>query len=296
MTVAPAAQPVRAHVTRAAARLAAAGVESAEHDAGALAAHVLGCRPGDLPLRMREDLAPARAAEYDALVARRAAREPLQHVIGTAPFRRIELQVGPGVFVPRPETECVVQRALDALRQDHVERPVVVDLCSGSGAIALSVAHEHPSAQVHAVELDPQALTWARRNGSLREAAGDAPVQWHLGGVEGCLPDLGGSVDLVVSNPPYVAEHEAAQLDPEVGEHDPHRALFAGPDGLDVVREVERAARRLLRPGGRVVVEHSDRQGRTAPEVLRAAGGWRDVQDHRDLTGRDRFATARWTG
>jgi release factor glutamine methyltransferase len=220
-------------------------------------------------------------------VARRAQRVPLQHLTGRAPFRYLDLEVGPGVFVPRPETESVVQWAVDAV--SGAAAPLLVDLCTGSGAIALSLAHEVAGARVHAVELDPVALEWAKRNDP------DGIVSWHLGPVEGSLPELDGSVDLVASNPPYVAEDEAHVPEPEVVDHDPHVALFAGEDGLAVVRQVEAAARRLLKPGGLVVVEHSDRQGETAPEVFQAAGGWAEVQDHQDLTGRPRYVTARWT-
>jgi release factor glutamine methyltransferase len=148
---------------------------------------------------------------------------------------------------------------------------------------------------VHAVEHDAGALEWAARNAKKRAAAGDAEITLHHGGVEGALPELDGTVDLVISNPPYVAENERHIPDPEVIDHDPEVALFAGPDGLDVIRLVEQAARRLLKPGGLVVVEHSDRQGRSAPQVFLDAGGWTEVEDHQDLTGRDRFVTARWT-
>ena len=282
---------------------------SPAHDARALALHVLGLHKPQELLRVEEF--PGEA--YTALVERRAAREPLQHIVGSVGFRWIELQVGSGVFVPRPETEVVVQAALDELHRtapsgtgvgvSPVPRvrtgsqpdsrpasrgPVVVDLCTGSGAIALSVAHEVPGAVVHAVEIDPGALEWARRNDP------KGTVTWHLGPVEGCLPELDGTVDVVISNPPYVAEDERHLPAPEVVDHDPHVALFAGEDGLDVVRQVEQAARRLLRPGGLVVVEHSDRQGASAPAVFEQAGGWVDVADHRDLTDRDRFVTARW--
>ena len=217
---------------------------------------------------------------------------PLQHLVGTAGFRYLDLEVGPGVFVPRPETECVVQWAVDAVK--GLEAPVLVDLCTGSGTIALSLAHEVRGATVHAVERDPGALEWARRNARTRVEAGDPEVHLHLGPVEGCLPELDGTVDLVASNPPYVAEHERDLPDPEVVDHDPEIALFAGDDGLAVIRDVERAARRLLKPGGRVVVEHSDRQGESAPAVFREAGGWAEVADHEDLTGRPRYVTARW--
>ena len=287
--------PLRTAVRAATSRLAEAGVDSPEHDARALAAHVLGLgRPSDL--LMVDDLQPEQATAYDELVARRASRVPLQHLTGSVGFRHITLEVGPGVFVPRPETESVVQWAVDAVRAEGWTSPLCVDLCTGSGTIAFALANELPGATVHAVERDPDALAWTRRNAALRVAAGDPEVQLHLGSAEDALPGFDGTLDLVVSNPPYVATTEAHIPDPEVVDHDPGIALWAGEDGLDVVRLVEQAARRLLRPGGLVVVEHSDRQGRTAPEVFAQAGGWTEVQDHRDLAGRDRFVTARWTG
>jgi release factor glutamine methyltransferase len=274
---------VQVAVREATETLRAAGVASPEHDARALALHVLGLsKPSELILASEID-----RAQYDALVVRRATREPLQHLTGSVGFRWVELEVGPGVFVPRPETESVVQWAVD-----HAEPgSLLVDLCAGSGAIAFSLANEVPGATVHAVERDPAALEWARRNGANRVEAGDPEVHLHLGSLEGTLPELDGTVDLVASNPPYVALHERDQMDAEVADHDPEIALFAGEDGLDVIRLVEQAARRLLRPGGLVVVEHSDRQGTSAPAVF--AEGWTEVQDHRDLTGRDRFVTAR---
>ncbi|MCW2670049.1 MAG: protein-(glutamine-N5) methyltransferase, release factor-specific [Frankiales bacterium] len=267
--------------------LRAAGVSSPEHDAKALAVHVLGLRkPSELALHdtIDDDV-------YGGLVARRASRVPLQHLTGSVGFRWIELEVGPGVFVPRPETESVVQWAIDNVTRVN---PLVVDLCAGSGTIAFALANEVPGATVHAVERDPVALEWTKRNAARLAAAGDPPVQLHLGSVVDCLPELDGTVDLVASNPPYVAEDERQLPEPEVIDHDPEIALFAGADGLDIIRLVEQAARRLLKPGGVVVVEHSDRQGRSAPAVFEQAGGWTEVEDHQDLTGRDRFVTARW--
>lgn len=263
--------------------LAAAGVQSPEHDAKALALHVLGLKkPSDLMLHdtINQQL-------YDDLVSRRAARVPLQHLTGTAPFRYIELEVGPGVFVPRPETEAVVGWAIEHLQGNAM----VVDLCAGSGTCALAIANEVPTATVHAVEQDPGALEWARRNAKNRAAAGDPEIQLHEGSVEHALPELDGTVDLVISNPPYVAEDERHLPDPEVVDHDPEIALFAGEDGLDVIRLVEQTAKRLLKPGGLVVVEHSDRQGVSAPAVF--SQGWAEVEDHKDLAGRDRYVTAR---
>lgn len=277
-------------LARASERLRAAGVASPEHDARALALHVLGLeRPSDL---LRADRGDLDLDRFEELVSRREARVPLQHLTGSTGFRYLDLEVGPGVFVPRPETESVVQWAIDALR--GLPAPLLVDLCTGSGTIALSLAHEVPGATVHAVERDPVALSWAQRNADRRRGAGDPEVQLHLGSVEGCLPELDGTVDLVASNPPYVAEHERHLPEPEVVDHDPDIALFAGEDGLDVVRLVEQAARRLLKPGGLLVVEHSDRQGESAPRLLHEAGGWVEVADHQDLAGRDRFVTARW--
>ena len=279
-------------VRQAATRLGQAGVASAEHDARALAAHALGLeRPGDLVLV--DDLDEGARAAFDDLVAQRASRVPLQHLLGRVGFRHIELAVGPGVFVPRPETESVVQWAVDAVRGQPA--PLLVDLCTGSGTIAFALANEVPGATVHAVERDPDALAWTRRNAAELVRRGDPEVHLHLGSAEDALPELDGTVDLVASNPPYVATGEAHIPDPEVLDHDPGIALWAGEDGLDVVRLVEQAARRLLRPGGLFVVEHSDRQGRTAPALLEQAGGWSEVADHRDLAGRDRFVTARWS-
>lgn len=286
---------LRTAIAAATQQLAAAGVDSPEHDARALAVHVLGLdRPSDL--LMVDELASEQRTAYDELVARRADRVPLQHLTGSVGFRYISLEVGPGVFVPRPETESVVQWAVDAARSEGWTAPLCVDLCTGSGTIAFALANELPDATVHAVERDPDALAWTRRNAANRVAAGDPEVQLHLGSAEDALPDHDGRLDLVISNPPYVATTEAHIPDPEVVDHDPGIALWAGEDGLDVIRLVERAARRLLRPGGLVVVEHSDRQGRSAPELFEQAGGWAEVADHQDYAGRDRYVTARWTG
>jgi release factor glutamine methyltransferase len=287
---APAPQPLRAALAEATATLAAAGVDSARHDAEALAAHLLGVPRSRLVLV--DTLDGVDVAAFGRLVQRRAGREPLQHLLGSTAFRRLELEVGPGVFVPRPETESVVGWALDAMAARGWDAPLVVDLCTGSGTIALSVAQECPGATVYAVERSAEAVVWTRCNAATRAAAGDTPVTVVHGDAADALPELDGRVDVVLSNPPYVAEHEAAQVDPEVLDHDPHEALFAGSDGLDVVRIVAVRAADLLHPGGLLVVEHSDRQGETAPALLRSLGGWSEVADHRDLVGRDRFVTA----
>ncbi|WP_091929132.1 peptide chain release factor N(5)-glutamine methyltransferase [Blastococcus sp. DSM 46786] len=274
------------------ARLAEAGVESPRVDAELLLGHVLGVpRTRLLTLDAVDDAA---AARFEELVAQRADRVPLQHLTGRAPFRHLELAVGPGVFVPRPETELLVSWALERL--SGVAAPVVVDLGAGSGAIALSLAHERPGARVTAVERDPGAIAWTRHNAGARSAAGDTPVDVLAGDMTdpGLLRDLDGSVDLVVSNPPYVPD--GARVPREVADHDPPLALWGGPDGLDVVRGLLATAARLLRPGGWLGVEHADQQGGSLPAVVRAHGGFADVDDHHDLAGRPRYTTARRAG
>jgi release factor glutamine methyltransferase len=241
------------------------------------------------------DAVPADAADrFTALVAERADRVPLQHLTGSAAFRFLELSVGPGVFVPRPETELVAGWVLDRIA--GLDRPLVVDLGTGSGAIALSVAHEHPGARVVAVEADPGAVEWTRHNAATRAAAGDPPVEVLLGDMTdpGLLRDLDGTVDVVVSNPPYVPD--GARLPREVADHDPPLALWGGPDGLDVVRGLLRTAARLLRPGGWLGIEHADQQGSALPALVRGAGGWRAVADNPDLAGRPRYTTAQREG
>jgi len=239
---------------------------------------------------------------FETLIARRASRVPLQHLVGEAPFRHLVLQVGPGVFVPRPETETVAEFAIRKLRENSEER-LAVDLCSGSGAIALALATEVPGSIVHAVEREDAAVVWTRRNiDALHNelvAANSQVVLHHSDATtvhEHLLANLNGRVDVVVSNPPYIPA-AALPRDPEVREFDPPAALYGGSDGLDVVRGIVHAAWSLLRPGGALVIEHSDQQGEAAaehgvPHVVRAMG-FADVADHVDLAGRDRVTTAR---
>ncbi|RBY86618.1 peptide chain release factor N(5)-glutamine methyltransferase [Blastococcus sp. TF02A-30] len=269
--------------------LAEAGVESPRVDAELLLAHVLGTsRTALLTLADVDDDA---AARFAALLGQRADRVPLQHLTGRAAFRHLELAVGPGVFVPRPETELLVDWALQRL--DGLSGPIVVDLGSGSGAIALSIAHEHPGARVTAVERDPGAIAWTRHNALARVGAGDTPVGVVAGDMTdpALLSELEGRVDVVVSNPPYVPD--GATVPREVADHDPPLALWGGPDGLDVVRGLLGTAARLLRPGGWLGIEHADQQGTALPAVVRSHGSFTDVEDHPDLAGRPRFTTAR---
>ena len=264
-----------------------AGVPSPDFDADELLAHVLGTTRSGLPIE--PGLTPAQTHAYDVLVARRAAREPLQHLTGTAAFRHVELAVGPGVFVPRPETELLagwaVEQAQAVVGTGRV--PVVVDLCTGSGATALSVATEVPAAEVHAVELGEPAHAWAARNLT------GSGVDLRHGDMADAFPDLDGTVDVVVCNPPYIPLEAFESVAPEARDHDPELALFSGDDGLVAMRILEQVAARLLRPAGVAGAEHADVQGASAPAVFAATGRWSDVRDHRDLAGRPRFLTAR---
>lgn len=249
-------------------RLADAGVPSPEFDARVLSEH-----------------AAATGQDLGELIARRASREPLQHLTGEAHFRYLTLQVGPGVFVPRPETEVLAGWAVE--QAAALEAPVVVDLCTGSGAIALAVATEVPKARVYAVELGDEAVEWARRN-----LAGSG-VELRRGDMADAFGELDGTVDVVVSNPPYIPFEAYESVAPEARDHDPSLALWSGGDGLDAMRVVESTAARLLRPGGVAGAEHADVQGESAPAVFVATGRWGDVRDHLDLAGRPRFVTAR---
>ncbi|MBF6337587.1 peptide chain release factor N(5)-glutamine methyltransferase [Nocardia abscessus] len=271
--------------------LRTAGVHSPRADAEHLAAHVLGVERTRLALTPL--VPPEKLDEFRELVDRRARRIPLQHLTGTAVMGALDLAVGPGVFVPRPETELLYAWALaqlESLPHDHT--PIVVDLCTGSGALALAVAHARPDADVRAVELDPAALAWARRNADDRIAAGDTPITLYADDATDpeLLTDLNGRVDIVMSNPPYIPE--GASLDPEVAEHDPSVALFGGPDGLTVIRGMIPNITRLLRPGGATAIEHDDTNGSGVAALLTATGVFADVVEHPDLAGKPRFVAA----
>lgn len=267
----------------AAGRLREAGVPSPDHDAAELLAHVLGTERSGLALVDR--VSDSDLAAYDALVTRRAAREPLQHLTGVAWFRHVSVEVGPGVFTPRPETELLAGWAIEATRA--VDAPVVVDLCSGSGVIAKSIADEVPTASIHAVEADPAAHAWALRN---LDGTG---VDLRTGDFATAFDDLLGRVHVVVCNPPYVPLEAWESVAPEARDHDPHLALFSGADGLDAIRVLAVRAADLLVPGGVVGVEHADVQGESVPAIFSATGRWHEVRDHQDLTGRARYTTAR---
>ncbi|MGB8021655.1 MAG: HemK/PrmC family methyltransferase [Candidatus Nanopelagicales bacterium] len=328
-------ESARRLLQHAGARLAAAGLPNPDLDAELLLSHVTG-RPR-LMLRLAgATVDAAQAARFDECLDLRARRVPLQHITGRAAFRHIELRVGPGVFIPRPETEVMVDAALDALRHrprrasegatpgrpladrgpgrdtDTRSGPLIVDLCTGSGALALSLAVEAPGSRVVAVELSEPALGWAQGNIADHEGrltAARSSVELVLADATrvadpgGALVRLRGQVDLVITNPPYIPVG-AVPRDPEVRDHDPDMALYGGADGLDVVRPLARQAALLLNQGGLLLVEHADAQGEEAgvagvPWLLRDMhdddGGptWCDVADHVDLAGRPRFTSAR---
>lgn len=269
-------------IRQAAATLAAAGVASPLNDARLLAAHVLGCPPMELILHE-----PELPARFDELLARRANREPLQHILGTAPMGHLDLLVGPGVFVPRPETELLGNWAVEAVRGMGVDKPCIVDLCTGSGALACYLASLVPEAEVTAVELDDTARQWALRNVrnlglSVSVVAGDA-TDPHL------LPDIAGLADAVVSNPPYVPE--ATHVEPEV-RADPHHAVFGGPSGMDVIDKMVPVMVRMLRVGGVLGIEHDDATAGLVIEVLKDQGCLTEITAHQDFAGRDRYVTA----
>jgi release factor glutamine methyltransferase len=276
---------LRDAVRRATMTLAEAGVESAPVDALHLAAHLRG-----------EDVAETRrvmvlggveAPEgYADLVAERAGRVPLQHLTGRAYFRGLELEVGPGVFLPRPETELLVDLALRGLA-GH-DAPVVVDLATGSGAIALAVKQECPTARVYAVELTDLAHAWAVRN---RDRLG-LDVAVERGDAREAYPDLDGRVDVVTCNPPYIPDDQVP-LDPEVRDHDPREALYGGSaDGLALPLAMAARAAELLRDGGTLVMEHAETQGDSLPRALAGTGAWGQVVDQADLLGRPRCVVA----
>lgn len=283
---------------------AAAGIASPAADAELLAAHVLGQSRGRVQALalLGQGVTEQDRARLRALAAERATRVPLQHLTGRAPFRGLELAVGPGVFVPRPETEGVAQHAIDALAAVPDPEPLAVDLCTGSGALALALATEVPGARVWAVEMSPEAHAWAARNVAEH---GQGRVELRLGDVRELDPKAGadgaglaeafaplrGRVHVLVSNPPYVPD-DMVPRDPEVRDHDPELALYSGADGLDLIRVISRVGLDLVAPGGTLVLEHAEQQGAAIRALLEAVG-WRDAATYPDLTGRDRATVAR---
>ncbi len=284
------AQDVRLLVREATSVLTSAGVPSGRHDANVLACLALKIDPRELVLH--DTMTPQQAETFSALVKSRAARVPLQHLTGHAHFRTLTLSVGPGVFIPRPETEVVVEAVLTEvgrLIEAGTTNPLVLDLCTGAAPIAASVAVEAPHARVGAVELSSEAYAWAARN------LMGLGVDLRQGDARQAFPELAGQVDVLVSNPPYIPTG-STPVDPEVLLHDPGLALWGGgDDGLETMRGIVSRAAELLQPGGLIVVEHADVQGAAVCALLEETGDFMGTADHRDLADRPRFATARRT-
>ena len=264
--------------------LRSATLRVADSDARLLLAHALGVPASRL--LTSGDLTPDAVDHFEQLLTRREAGIPLQYLTGRAPFRHVDVAVGPGVFIPRPETEVMTGWALERLAEAG-ESPLVVELCAGSGAISLAISDEFPDARQYAVELSEDAVAYAARNLS---GTGVEVIQADMAGA---LPELDGTVDLVIANPPYVPLEAYDGIPAEVRDHEPTLALFSGQDGLDAIRVLAGVASRLLRPGGWVCAEHAEVQGASAPRVFVDHGGYGQVRDHRDLTDRPRFVTAR---
>lgn len=266
-----------------------AGIESALADAELLVGHVTGWTRGEVATKafMGAELSSEVLARIEQLAVRRESREPLQHITGEAPFRHLVLAVGPGVLVPRPETELVAEWAIEALRQVPSATPRAVDLGTGTGALALALATEVPNAEVYAIELFPLAAAWAEKNIA---RFGDGRVTLVLGDAATVLPELDGTVDVVVANPPYIPDADKP-VDVEVLGYDPESALFGGPDGLRDIRVFIARAARLLRSGGTLVVEHADGQG-AAVRAIAAEAGFGMTTTHTDLLHRERALTA----
>ena len=276
----------REHRRAATAELAAAGVPSPDVDAALLLAHVAGTSVGGLVTV--DELTQEQADTYRAMIDRRRAREPLQHIIGHVQFGMVDLEVGPGVFIPRMETEALLSWALEAIAD--VAEPVVVDLCSGSGALALSIADARRNAVVHAVEIADEPLRWLHRNLSRMSDQVADRVEVHQGDVRDPAVLTGIRADVVVANPPYIPE--TAELPVEVIDHDPPLALFGGADGMSVIGPMIATVAQLLEAGGKVAIEHDDSTGQAVIEVLTADGRFDSIVQNRDLAGRPRFVTA----
>jgi release factor glutamine methyltransferase len=268
-------------------KFSAAGVLSPSVDAELLGCFILEIDRSELTLLAidNQSFPENKLAEFLDAVRRREKREPLQHITGLAPFRHLELEVGPGVFIPRPETEQLVDLAIEKIQK--VNSPLIVDLCSGSGAIAIALSTELESSTVYAVELSSEAFKYLTRN---FEKYGLGTKTLRNENLTNALEELQGKVDLIVSNPPYIPD-AAVPIDLEVKLHDPSIALYGGEDGLEVIRQISTRALYLLGPGGQLVLEHANTQAPAIGELL-LSEGWQEIVSSQDLTGKNRMISA----
>jgi release factor glutamine methyltransferase len=278
---------VSALLSESSGKLREAGVTSATVDAELLACFCLGISRSELQLLVatNQEFPDEHMNQFQAVLARRVSREPLQHITGTAPFRHLELKVGPGVFTPRPETEQVVGYAMEKISKLH--NPLIVDLCSGSGAIAISLNSEIPGSNVFAVELSKDAFGYLLQNAA---SYGLTKENLRNEDLQTSLSELDGLVDLVISNPPYIPI-DAVPVDLEVQLHEPSESLYGGVDGLDVVRKISVRALKLLKPEGLLVLEHADSQSSAIGKLL-LAEGWLEIEARADLAGKERMISA----
>ena len=260
------------------------GVDSPRLCGELLLAHVLGCSRLDLYLRFEQPLKPEELAGFKKLILRRKSREPVDYILGSREFYGLNFLVGPGVLVPRPETEHLVEEALARLKS--VKAPRILDLCTGSGAVALALAHERPDAVVTGCDISPEALTWARRNAhnlGLQER-----VRWLQGDLWEPVAAASGFFDIITANPPYVTTAEMRELPPEVGQFEPHQALEGGTDGLDIARSIIGGSGAHLRPLGWLFMELGAGQAAQARRLAQASGAFAEVSLVKDLAGIER--------
>jgi release factor glutamine methyltransferase len=274
-------------LSESASKLKEAGVTSAIVDAELIACYCLGISRSELALMVatNQEFPKNYLDNFQLALARRVARQPLQHITGTAPFRHLELKVGPGVFTPRPETEQVVGFAMEKLA--NLQSPLIVDLCSGSGAIAISLATEVLGSKVFAVEKSEEAFVYLLGNAA---SYGLSENSLRNEDLQNSLTELDGQVDLVISNPPYIP-NDAIPIDLEVQLHEPSMSLYGGVDGLDVIRQISIRAKKLLKSGGLLVLEHADSQSSAIGKLL-LAGGWLEIETRADLAGKERMISA----
>jgi release factor glutamine methyltransferase len=277
-------------IAEAAGRLAAKGIESARRDAEVLLCHVLGRDRAWLVAHYRDLVDQGPDRPYEQAIERRARREPLQYIAGTQEFWGLPFKVTPDVLIPRPETELVVETSRG--KAGGAPAPVIVDLCTGSGCIAVSLAHALPKARIFATDRSARALAVARENARLNAVADR--IRFCEGDLFDPLDelDLRNHVDVIATNPPYVRDGDRAGLQPEVRDFEPEMALFAGPEGTEIAEKIIHAAAAYLRPGGSLVMEMGIGQAGVLRKLAEKNGGYRSLEILKDLAGIERVIVA----